>query len=112
MATYLMQGTYTPEAWANMIAHPVDRSEVVRPVIEKMGGKLVNAWLAFGDSDVFVIAEFPGNVEAAALALAIAGGGAFKSLKTTPLMSIAEGLEAMKKAGKSGYTAPARKAHA
>ncbi len=95
-----------------MIAHPVDRTEVVRPVIEKLGGKLLHAWFAFGDSDIFVIVEFPGNVEAAALALAIAGGGGFKAMKTTPLMSVAEALEAMKKAAKSGYKAPARGAHA
>jgi uncharacterized protein with GYD domain len=109
MATYMCQGSYTPEAWAAMLAHPVDRTDVVRPVIEKMGGKLVNAWFAFGDSDIFVIAEMPSNVEAAALALTIAAGGAFKSMKTTPLMSVAEGIEAMKKAAQSGYKAPLRK---
>jgi hypothetical protein len=32
-------------------------------------------------------------------------------MKTTPLMSVAEGIEAMKKAAQSGYKAPLRSAH-
>lgn len=112
MATYLVQGSYTPEAWANLIANPHDRAEAVRPVIEKLGGKILHAWFAFGDHDVIVIGELPGNVEAAALSLAAAASGAFRSMKTTPLLSTAEGIEAMKKAAKSGYKAPGRAAHA
>jgi uncharacterized protein with GYD domain len=112
MATYLVQGSYTPEAWANLIANPHDRVEAVRPVLEKLGGKIVHAWLAFGDHDVVLIAEMPGNVEMAAFSLAAASSAAFRSMKTTPLLSVAEGIEAMKKAAKSGYKAPGRAAHA
>ena len=35
-----------------------------------------------------------------------AAGGACKSIKTTPLMETSEGLEALRKAGTSGYRAP------
>jgi hypothetical protein len=45
----------------------------------------------------------PDNVSAAAFAMAIAGGGACKSVKTTPLMTGEEAVAAMKKAGGSGY---------
>jgi hypothetical protein len=54
----------------------------------------------------------PSNVEAAAFSLAASAGGAVRSIKTTPLMSMAEGVEAMKKAAKSGYKAPGKAAHA
>ena len=50
--------------------------------------------------------QMPDNVSAAAFALAVAAGGAFKSHKTTPLMSMEEGIEAMKKAGGTGYRPP------
>jgi hypothetical protein len=46
----------------------------------------------------------PDNISLASLALAAAAGGSLKSVKTTPLMSIADGLAALKKAGTSGYT--------
>jgi len=112
MANYLLQVAYTPEAWAAMIAHPHDRMEAVRPAIEKLGGKITQGWFAFGDYDLVAIVDMPGNVEAAAFSLAAAAGGACKSVKTTPLMTTAEGIEALKKAATSGYKAPARRAHA
>jgi uncharacterized protein with GYD domain len=112
MSSYLLQVGYTPEAWANMIAHPHDRLDAVRPVIEKLGGKMVHGWFAFGDYDIVSIVEMPSNVEAAAFSLAAAAGGAVRTIKTTPLMTTAEGIEAMKKAAKSGYKAPSRVAHA
>jgi len=112
MPNYLFQVAYTPEAWASLLAHPHDRIDAVRPVIEKLGGKIVHAWFAFGDYDLVAIAEMPTNVEAAAFSLAATAGGALKAIKTTPLMSTAEGIEAMKKASQSGYKTPAKRAHA
>ena len=95
-----------------MIAHPHDRVDAVRPVVEKLGGKIIQGWFAFGEYDLIAIVEMPSNVEAAAFSLAASAGGAVRNLKTTPLMSMAEGVEAMKKAGKSGYKAPGKAAHA
>jgi uncharacterized protein with GYD domain len=112
MANYLLQVSYTPEAWAAMISNPHDRIGEVRPVVEKLGGKVVNAWLAFGDYDLIAIVEMPTNVEAAAFSLAAAAGGACRSIKTTPLMNTADGIEALKKAASSGYKAPVRAAQA
>jgi uncharacterized protein with GYD domain len=112
MASYLLQVAYTPEAWASMVAHPHDRIDAVKPVIEKLGGKILQGWFAFGDYDVIAVVEMPTNVEAAAFSLAATSGGAIRSLKTTPLLSTAEGIEAMKKAAKSGYKAPSKAAHA
>jgi uncharacterized protein with GYD domain len=106
MTNYLLQVAYTPEAWANLIAQPHDRIEAVRPSVEKLGGKITHGWFAFGDYDLIAIVEMPGNVEAAAFSLAAAAGGAVRAIKTTPLLTAAEGVEALKKAGKSGYKAP------
>jgi hypothetical protein len=50
----------------------------------------------------------PDNVSAAALSLAQAAGGALRSLETTPLLELAEGLEAMKRASKAGYRPPGK----
>ena len=112
MASYLLQVGYTPEAWASLIAKPQNRIDAVRPAVEKLGGKITQGWYAFGDYDLVAIVEMPGNVEAAAFSLAAAAGGAVRTIKTTPLLSTAEGLEAMKKAATAGYKAPGRAAHA
>lgn len=109
MPSYLVQVAYTPEAVAALIKKPQDRAEAVRKPIEKLGGKLVGGWLSFGEYDVVVVIDMPDNASAAAFALAIGAGGACKSVKTTPLISVDEGLDAMKKAGTSGYKPAAKK---
>jgi uncharacterized protein with GYD domain len=106
MAHYMFQASFTSEAWAKMVKEPQDREQSIRPVIEKLGGKLVGYWFAFGESDAVVIVQMPDNVSAAAVSLAAASAGALKSLKTTPLMSVEEGMQAMRKAGEAGYSAP------
>jgi len=103
MPLFLHQAAYTTEAWQAMINNPQDRTEIIRPAIEKLGGKIVNVYFTFGEYDVLAITEFPTNVNAAAIAIAFAGGGALKALRTTPLLSTQEMLEATKKAATSGY---------
>jgi uncharacterized protein with GYD domain len=49
-------------------------------VVEKMGGKIENGWLSFGDYDLIAICRIPRNVEAAASSLAATAGGALKSI--------------------------------
>jgi uncharacterized protein with GYD domain len=103
MPSYLVQASYAPEALRALIAAPQDRTAVVAKAAKGLGGKLAGNWLSFGDYDVVFIVDMPDNVSAAALALAAAAGGSLKSIKTTPLISIDEGKEAMKKAGASSY---------
>jgi uncharacterized protein with GYD domain len=108
MAQFLVQVAYSPEAWASLVKNPQNRLPAVSAVAEKLGGKLLQGWLSFGDYDTVVFIEMPDNVSAAAFAAAIAAGGSCKSVKTTPLLSPEEGLAAMKKAGSSGYQPIAR----
>ena len=106
MAYYMVQAAYTAEAVAAMVKHPEDRAAAIRPVVEKLGGKLEGIWFCFGEYDVVGISELPDNVSAAAFAFAVSQGGKVKALKTTPLMTGKEAVQAMKKAGGAGYRAP------
>ena len=108
MARYLFQASYTSEAWAAQVSHPQNRIDVIRPVIERLGGRLECTYLSFGDYDVVVIAEMPDHISAAAFSLAASAGGGVKAVKTTPLMTVEEGIEAMKKAAGAGYRPPGR----
>src|SRR6266699_2663957 len=103
MASYLLEVSYAPKALAALMADPQDRTKVVGAAVKKLGGKITGFWFAFGDVDIIGILEMPDNVSMAALSMAIGAGGACSSVKTTPLMSVADGIEAMKKAGTSGY---------
>lgn len=106
MAFYMIQGSYTPQAVASMIKSPQDRAAAVRPMIERAGGKLHGLWFAFGEFDIVAIAEMPDNVSATAISMAIGASGAMSSYRSTPLMTAAEAVEAMKKAAAAGYQAP------
>jgi uncharacterized protein with GYD domain len=106
MPLFLSQVAYNEEGWKALVSNPQNRLDVIRPVVEKLGGRILNAYFAFGDYDFVLISDFPDNVSVAALAIAAAAGGAVKSIKTTPLMEAAEGLEALRKAAGSGYRAP------
>jgi len=103
MSSYLIQVAYTVEAVASLIKNPENRTETVRKSIKKLGGKLIGLWMAFGDYDVVVVVDMPDNISAAAMALAVAGSGTARSIKTTPLLSVEDGIAALKKAGNSGY---------
>jgi uncharacterized protein with GYD domain len=108
MAYYLYQATYTADALKALLKQPGNRSEVVRKAVEELGGKLEGAWFSFGEFDVVLIAQMPDNVTVAAFALAVAAAGTVHGGKTTPLMTLDEGLAAMKKAGASTYRAPGK----
>jgi uncharacterized protein with GYD domain len=106
MPFYLVQASYSTQATAAMIKNPQDRAAAVRPVIERMGGKLHGLWFALGEHDVVVIAEMPENVNAAAVAMAVGASGGISAYRTTPLLTTAEAMEAMKKAAGAGYQQP------
>ncbi|MCU1338726.1 MAG: hypothetical protein JWO19_4307 [Bryobacterales bacterium] len=103
MASYLLQVGYTPETWATMIHNPQDRSAAIKAPVEKLGGRVERFWLSFGDYDVVGVVEMPDSVSAAAFSMAVAAGGACRTVRTTPLLSSSEGMEAMKKAATCGY---------
>ena len=108
MARYLFQASYTSEAWAAQVSNPQNRIDVIRPVIERLGGRLECAYLAFGEYDVIGIMVMPDNVSAAAFSLAASAGGGLKAIQTTPLLTVEEGIEALKKAAGAGYRPPGR----
>jgi uncharacterized protein with GYD domain len=105
MPHYLVQVAYTPDAWSHMVKNPANRTEQIRPMVERLGGKIVGAYMTFGEYDTVSIIELPANTDAAALAIVASAGGSVRSIKTTPLLTSEEALEALKKAPTIGYKA-------
>ena len=106
MAHYLIQASYTQGGITDLIKNPQDRAAAVRPVVERMGGKLEAFYYAFGDCDVVILAELPDNASMAALSMAVGAAVAVSTFKTTSLLTMDEAVEAMKKAGGTGYRPP------
>jgi uncharacterized protein with GYD domain len=106
MPTYMVQASYTSTAWNKLVQRPENRMEVLKPVVEKLGGRILAWYYTFGDYDVVVLFEVPTNVTAAAFSMAIGGSGAVKEFKTTILMSPDDGFDAMLLAQGAGYRPP------
>jgi uncharacterized protein with GYD domain len=109
MAQYLLQLSYTADSWKAQLKEPRNRIEAVTPVLEKLGGRFTAAYYAFGEWDLIAVTEFPDNASAAAASIAFSSGGAVKAIQMTPLMTIEEGMSALRKgAGASSVYVPQR----
>ena len=106
MPLYLSRFSYTPETWARLVSNPEDRRRAAEEYVESVGGKLHGFWYAFGSHDGYNLWEAPDNVSMAAVALAISGGGALRSLETTVLLTVEETLDALSKAQEVQYRPP------
>ena len=99
MPQYLYQIAYTPESLAAQIKNPQDRLEIVgKQIADAVGAKILGGGFSYGEYDVSVIVEAADEVTMAAVAIALAAGGAVKAAKTTPLLSGAQWVAALKKA--------------
>jgi uncharacterized protein with GYD domain len=106
MPLYLTTFSYTPEAWARLVANPEDRREAARTYIESVGGELHGFWYAFGRRDGLTLWEAPDNVSMAAVALAIGAGGSLSPMETTVLLTVEETMDALRMAQQVRYRPP------
>lgn len=104
MAKYLLEVNYTLDGVKGVKAKGGSaRRAAAEAAAVSVGGKVEEFYFAFGKTDVFVIADFPDNVSAAALSLAVsAAGGA--TIRTVVLMTADEVDQATAKT--VGYTPP------
>jgi uncharacterized protein with GYD domain len=101
MTQYLIEVGYTPEAWSNQVQNRANVIERITPAVTACGGTIECLYYAFGDSDLVGIIDFPQPEDAAAFALTVTASGALRSYRTTQLLTVDQGLEAMKRAQKA-----------
>lgn len=97
MPKYLVQANYVGEGIKGLLQDGGSkRQEAVKGLIDSMGGSLECMYYAFGETDLYVIADMPDNSSMAATALLVSSSGAV-TVKTTVLMTPEEIDEAAKK---------------
>ena len=107
MPKYLWQANYVGEGLKGLLKEGgSSRRAVVEKIVNSMGGKLEAFYYAFGETDLYGIADMPDNVSTAAFALTIAASGAV-TLKTTVLLTPEEIDNAAKKT--PSYRPPGKK---
>ena len=98
MAYFLIQSRFASEGYRGLTSNPQDRGAAVAKLMEAVGGKLHSFFFAFGEYDTCIIVELPDNVSAASAVLTALSAGGQYQIKTTPLMTREEGVQAMQKA--------------
>ncbi|MCH6578520.1 MAG: GYD domain-containing protein [Proteobacteria bacterium] len=102
----MIQITYSDDALAELMRHPQDRGAVLSDLFDRLGGKIEAFYHALGEFDLVVIAELPDNESMAAILLAIRSTGVAKTQNVTTLLSRDEAVNALRRAGGSGYEPP------
>ena len=83
MAKFLLKASYTTDGVKGvMMDGGTGRRDAVQKLIEGAGGKMEAFYFAFGDADVYVIADLPDNQAAisASLNITAAGGARFATI--------------------------------
>jgi uncharacterized protein with GYD domain len=87
MPKYLVQVNYVGEGVKGLLKEGgTSRRAVVEKMIQSLGGTLEAFYYAFGETDLFVIADVPDNESMAAIALTVGATGTV-TVKTTVLMT-------------------------
>ena len=77
MAKYMFRTNYTQSGLKGLLAEGgTGREAALRQTVESVGGTLEGFYYAFGDCDLYLIADVPDETAATALALNIASAGA------------------------------------
>lgn len=87
MPKYLWHMSYTTEGVKGLMKEGGSkRRATIQQLLKGLGGRLEAFYYAFGESDVYVIAEVPDAATAAAVSMTINAGGAAQ-LRTTVLLT-------------------------
>ena len=104
MPKYLIEASYTAEGLRGLIKDKASgRKLAVSKAVEGLEGKVEAVYYALGEYDVFVIADLPDAVTAAALSLTVSATGLVRT-KTTALLTVEETDRALTK--KFNYRGP------
>jgi uncharacterized protein with GYD domain len=87
MPKYLIQASYVGEGVKGLLKDGGSkRRAVVEKLFKSMGGSIEAFYYAFGDTDLYIIGDFPDHATATAIALTVASTGTV-NLKTTVLLT-------------------------
>jgi len=98
MAPYLIEVGYTAQAWNTQIDTEANVIDRITPPLKACGAKIECIYYAFGERDLVGVIDFKTPEDAAAFALAVGSGGALTMYRTTPLLTVEQGIKSMHKA--------------
>ena len=96
MAKYLLKVSYSADGLRGVMKDGgTQRVSAVEKALAGVGGSLESFYFAFGQDDVYVIADVPDHTSAMAMAATVGSSGAIDSYETVVLLTPAEVDKAM-----------------
>jgi uncharacterized protein with GYD domain len=90
MPKLLIRASYTAQGAQGLLRDGgTARKRAIADVLASVGGSLETLYFAFGEDDVILIADFPTNADAAAVALTVGASG-IASTSSTMLLTAEE----------------------
>jgi uncharacterized protein with GYD domain len=108
MPLFITYASYSHAGVKGLVTKPQDRSEAVKALIEKAGGKLVALYNTTGSNDVVLVSELPDGSDAVAMGMAVAASGAMSRMETVRAWTPSEFKGVAEKAARvaSAYAPP------
>jgi uncharacterized protein with GYD domain len=82
--------SYSNAGIKGIMDKPIDRTEPIRAVVEKAGGKLIAAYMTTGPHDVVLVTEQADGSDAVAIGMAAAASGAVAKIETVRAWTLGE----------------------
>lgn len=106
MPRFLSEIKFSREAMQGLIDEPQDRATSIAPVMESLGGRLVDYYFSVGNGIAFVIYDLPDVDALQAVSMRVLGDGVISEYRTHRVLTSAEAVEGMKKAAAISYSTP------
>jgi uncharacterized protein with GYD domain len=90
MPLFITYASYSNAGIKGIMDKPIDRTEPIKAVVEKAGGKLIAAYMTTGPHDVVLVTEQADGSDAVAVGMAAAASGAVAKIETVRAWTLGE----------------------
>jgi uncharacterized protein with GYD domain len=98
MILYMAQWRYNPGVAKIFMEYPLDRSQIVKSLMQDFGGVLESFYMSLGEWDGVLICRFPDSVSFNAFLLAMRATGGLEQSVVTVLLTPEEAKTSMEQA--------------
>ena len=90
MPLFITYASYSNAGIKGMLDKPTNRTDAIKAMVDKSGGKLVAAFMTTGPHDVVIITEQADGSDAVAIGMAATASGAVAKIETVRAWSLGE----------------------
>ena len=90
MPLFITYASYSNAGIKGIVDKPADRTEAIKAMVDKAGGRLVAAYMTTGPHDVVIVTEQPDGSDAVAVGMAAAASGAVAKIETVRAWTLGE----------------------